>query len=318
MNKICFYGLLHIKPGENNKLNFHSKNHVEKTVVYLKNAVLLNEQLKNIDIKFVLITNQKAFVEKILKNLNYNLNIKTLRFKTFVPRNTHFYACHFRVDVFRYLSKLKKNYSILIDLDVLILSDLKNFKKNLIFDEGIVNNISNNVFPAYGKNLIKQKLRILDQNTKRFQWYGGDFFAGNFKFFELMYQYSRFYQKKFVENMKNLRNQTDELFISATINKIKSDNLYKIKNSTYNKLFTRYWNTNVKHKQKNFSDYLSYKILHLPADKVFLSTCFNNLSETKNFKINYKMYVESFKSILKLFISKYIPQLLKDYVKKVT
>ena len=118
--------------------------------------------------------------------------------------------------------------------------------------------------------------------------------------------------------MKNLRNQTDELFISATINKIKSDNLYKIKNSTYNKLFTRYWNTNVKHKQKNFSDYLSYKILHLPADKVFLSTCFNNLSETKNFKINYKMYVESFKSILKLFISKYIPQLLKDYVKKVT
>ena len=29
--------------------------------------------------------------------------------------------------------------------------------------------------------------------------------------------------------MKNLRNQTDELFISATINKIKSDNLYKIK-----------------------------------------------------------------------------------------
>tara|TARA_B100000989_G_scaffold297930_1_gene285308 strand:+ start:1352 stop:2308 length:957 start_codon:yes stop_codon:yes gene_type:complete len=318
MTKICFYGLLHIKPGENNKLNFHSKNHIEKIVVYLKNAVLLNEQLKNINIKFVLLTNKKVFIEKILKNLNYNLNIKTLSFKTFVPKNTHFYACHFRVDVFHYLSKLKNNYSILIDLDVLILKDLKNFKKNLNFNEGIVNNISNNVFPAYGKDVIKQKLIILDQNAKRFQWYGGDFFAGNFKFFKVMYQFSRYYQKKFVENMKNLRNQTDELFISATINKIKSDNLYKIKNSTNNRLFTRYWNTNVKHRQNNLSNYLSYKILHLPADKVFLSTCFNNLNETKNFKVNYKIYVESFKSFVKLSVSKYMPQLLKDYAKKVT
>ena len=55
----------------------------------------------------------------------------------------------------------------------------------------------------------------------------------------------------------------------------------KIKNFKFNKsvklkIFTRYWNTNVKHKQKSILFYRNFKILHLPADKIFLSNFLKN------------------------------------------
>ena len=79
--------------------------------------------------------------------------------------NTHFYSCHFRVDIFKYLSKLKKTYSILIDLDVLILNRL-DILKNLKSSDAFVNEINDNVVPAYGNKNILRNLNILNKNLK--------------------------------------------------------------------------------------------------------------------------------------------------------
>ena len=59
----------------------------------------------------------------VAKHLNYEIESKLINFKTIVPKKTHFYSCHFRVDIFRYLSTLKNVYSVLLDLDVLVLSN---------------------------------------------------------------------------------------------------------------------------------------------------------------------------------------------------
>ncbi len=131
--EIHFFGLLHLKKKENLKLNFKSRNEREKHIIYLKNAIVLNEQLKNLGYNFELITNNKKYLEFLLKELNFYIKIKEINFKTYVPPNTHFYACHYRVDIFRYLSSLKNSYSILIDLDVLVLKKLYNLEKKKKF-----------------------------------------------------------------------------------------------------------------------------------------------------------------------------------------
>ena len=97
MREIRFFGLLHFKRNENKRLNFNSINDDQKALVYLKNAILLDKQLKFYGHYLILITNE-----------------------TQVPKDTHFYSCHFRVDIFKHFSKLKNIYSVLLDLDILV------------------------------------------------------------------------------------------------------------------------------------------------------------------------------------------------------
>ncbi len=61
MRKICFFGLLHFKKKENRRLNFNSINDDQKAIVYLKNAILLDKQLKFHGYNFILITNKNEF-----------------------------------------------------------------------------------------------------------------------------------------------------------------------------------------------------------------------------------------------------------------
>ena len=177
-----FFCLLHIKKNENNKLNFRHSNDDEKILIYLKNAVLLNKQLKIYNYKFVLLTNNKDYLINLLNRIDEKLTIKQIKFKTFVPKSTHFYSCHFRIDVFNYLSKLNNTFAILIDLDVLIFKKSSELEKIIKNKAGFVNDISSNVIPAYGYKKILEKLKLLDNKISKVEWYGGDFFAGNSTF----------------------------------------------------------------------------------------------------------------------------------------
>ena len=314
-HNIKYFGLLHIKNNENQKLNFNSNSDDQKILVYLKNAILLDKQLKHFSKELILISNKKNFLKKKLKYLDYNLKIISIKFQTYVPKSTHFYSCHFRVDVFKYLSFQKKNYSVLLDLDVLVLNNpkiIENFKRKKI---SLVNDISHNVIPAYGEKKILQKLNIINPKIKKVLWIGGDFFAGNSDFFKLMYKKTVFYQKKFIKNIRYLSDQTDELFMSASINDIKESNLIKIKFGNKLNIFDRYWNTNIKHKQKKIEKYKNNIFLHVPADKLFLSRCYHEINYKENFKDDYFEYVNNFKNSIKNKISYYLPDKVKEIIK---
>lgn len=314
-NKLVFFGLLHIKNKENKNLNFRSANESEKILVYLKNAILLDKQLKNYGYRLILITNNKLFLGKLLRKLDYKINLKSVKFKTYVPPNTHFYSCHFRVDVFKHLSKLKNVYCILLDLDVLILNNPDKifyfFKKKI----SLVNEISKNVIPAYGKFKILKNLKILNPKIDKVIWVGGDFFAGTSNFFRLMYDKTKFYQKKFIKNIKHLEDQTDELFMSASIYDLKKNKLLKIDYVNNLNIFTRYWNTNVLHFQKEINYYKKFIFLHIPADKIFLSKCYDDLKNKLDFKLEYFNHVSSLNNNLKIKLSSYIPTYFKKKFK---
>jgi hypothetical protein len=71
-NEINFFGLLHFKRNENLKLNFKSKSDKEKILVYLKNAIVLSEQLNRLGYKFELITNDKKYINTLLKKIIFH------------------------------------------------------------------------------------------------------------------------------------------------------------------------------------------------------------------------------------------------------
>ena len=314
-NQIRFFGLLHIQNNENKNLNFNSISQNQKILVYLKNAILLDKQLKYYGFKLILITNRKNYLARLLKELNYVIALKSIKFNTFVPKKTHFYSCHFRVDVFKFFSKQKKTYSVLLDLDILILNNPKKILKFCKNEISLVNNISQNVIPAYGSKKILNNLKILNPEINKINWIGGDFFAGNSFFFKHLYKKTKFYQKKFIKNIKNLSDQTDELFMTASIYEIKKNNLINLEYGNKIGLFNRYWNANIRHKQKKIDFYKKFVFLHIPADKIFLSRCYSKSKKKQNFKEEYFNYVNNFRNIIKLKISYLLPYKFKEKLK---
>lgn len=315
--KIIFFGLLHIQEKENKNLNFEHDNHEEKILVYLKNAIFLNISLKKFHYEFILLTNNEDYLKKLLKRLDAKINILKIKFKTHVPKNTHFFSCHFRVDIFNYLSKLKDTFSILIDLDTLILKKSKGIESIKNTNKGFVNEITSNVIPAYGYDEILNKLKLLDKKINKVEWYGGDFFAGDSKFFGEFYKQTKKFQKLFVKNKKLLTNQTDELFISCAIINLKKSNFCQIENISEYNIFTRYWSSKILHHQKNLKSFIKYDFLHVPADKVFLSKCYNN-KNVQNLRKNYEDYINSlsfnFNKKIKSFIPLYLKKIIKNYI----
>ena len=316
-DNICFFGLLHFQSNENNNLNFNSTNDNQKFTIYLKNAILLDKQLKFYGYKLILITNKKKYLNRLLKHLNYEIELKSINFKIIVPKKTHFYSCHFRVDIFRYLSTLKNVYSVLLDLDVLVLSNPRKIlyykKKNI----SLINNISQNVIPAYGRTEILKKLKILNPNINKVVWYGGDFFTGNSYFYSLLYKKTKFYQKKFLENIKDLHDQTDELFLSTSLHDLIQNKSVKIRFGNNMKVFNRYWNSNVFHIQKKIDFYKRFIFLHLPADKIFLSKHYDNLKQNQTYKEEYFDYVKDIKNIFRIKMAKFLPNKIKEKIKKI-
>ena len=83
-------------------------------------------------------------------------------FKTKIIKGSHFYPCYYRIDVFNYLSKQKNQFSFLIDLDVvLIRSVIKKIQKLAKKKNGLVNDITDLILPAYGFDRINFEFSLL-------------------------------------------------------------------------------------------------------------------------------------------------------------
>ena len=119
---------------------------------------------------------------------NFKIDIEEIHFNTEVIRESHFSSCHYRIDVFKYLSQ-KKEYSALIDLDVVAVGELSTKIEKIIDSNNaiFVNDITDNVIPATEKKKFKKNLDlVLGERSKTV--YGGDiFFLATPKFFEELF-----------------------------------------------------------------------------------------------------------------------------------
>ena len=124
MTSIEVFGLLHLAENENSAVNLQVKNFSDQMRVYASNASLLNKSLAKQGIRFTLLTNNSYKIKEYFTEYDSSINIVEIEMQISVPSGTKFYSAHYKLEVFRHISKWEGNYAIFCDLDMVCLGPL--------------------------------------------------------------------------------------------------------------------------------------------------------------------------------------------------
>ena len=121
---------------------------------YVLNAALLNKSLSSQNIKFTLLTNDKALLIKSSQGFLDGVTIDEIEIKTTVPTGTKFYSAHFKVDAFRHIGNANVGYAVFCDLDVVCLKPLPLVFETLIAEKiPLIYDITDQIIPEFGHKM---------------------------------------------------------------------------------------------------------------------------------------------------------------------
>ena len=256
-----------------------------------------------------MLTNNRSYLLKNFKKPK-NFFIKEIKFKTVVPKKINFYSSHFKIDVFHFLSKLRK-YSFLIDLDIVLInekkiSQLSNYKsKNVI---GLYDRTYETI-KSYKLDKIKSDIEFLaGKKINNIKWFGGEFYSGNPLFFKKLYKGCSAIKKKYFENYSRFFHNGDEMITNIFFN---ANPTLKYKDMGNNKIIYRYWNNITFHKQKNFKTIKKYAFLHLPADKKTLANISLKNMTAEEFIHFYENKTQNYRRKFYLYCKKQLKKFIK-------
>lgn len=130
--------------------------------------------------------------------------------------------------------------------------------------------ISDQVIPAYGHDVIIRDISTINKLESEGRWAGGEFISGTPELFNKLVSEIDVIYDDYVTNIHSLHHVGDEAVVSAAIEKMKRKGIY-IADAGNIFIVGRFWNANVLHPQKPFAYYKNCFLLHLPADKKFIS-----------------------------------------------
>ena len=306
---MIFHGLLYVSNKDRNP-NLRLADKKDSLQIYLKNAETLFLSLKKLGFEFKIITNNK---KKIIENLFHKIDVQEIKFNTNVPKGINFYSAHFKIDVYKYFS-LKKGYHALLDLDMIAINPFPKIFKLYLKKK---NNLLFNVNSEYKNRNILNNRKIIDSlkicnnlNSNSAEWYGGEFIVGTDKFYSQIYRTIRIVSKNYFKNYKKLYHQGDEMLLNSSIQILKKKKKIKFKEISSNNIITRYWSINTVKKQKPLNFHLKHSLIHLPADKNFLSKI--NISKDSQEQIRLK--VKSNLNSLNKKIINFLKKKIKNFV----
>lgn len=268
---IHLYGLLHLDEGEWSAVNLKPKDFRGQCALYINNAMVLSNSLRDQDIEFTLLTNRKDLVDEV--TISEGLLIKSIEipFLTQVPSGTRFYSAHFKLDAFTYLSSVSDAYVGLCDLDMVCIRELPtSFYNNIERLTPMFYDISDQVIPTYGHEVIIRDLGAIHNLKSEGRWAGGEFISGTPSFFaSLKTEVDNIYSD-YIRAMPRLHHVGDEAVVSAALEVLRHRGVYVSDAGTLG-IVGRFWNCSSLHPQMPFEYFEKCFLLHLPADKEFLS-----------------------------------------------
>lgn len=253
---------------------------------YINCCKLLFYSLKRYGFKLVVLSNLPEFITKIASELS----VEKVDFTMNIPTGIKFYASHHKIDVFKYLSVSGADYSILIDNDIVCINDIpENFEAILNNELPIYYDITDQVYPAYGRKTIIDEKEILMKCSSIGNWAGGEFIGGTKPFFGEIYNSCTEYLPTYLDNLSKLFHHSDEMLISCAIEKylLQGHPLFNFGSIGG---IARHWSVNISHKPKPFAALKDCFLLHLPADKKFMAS--HSLSNCDKFLQNYSTYLK--------------------------
>jgi hypothetical protein len=270
----------------------------------------LNRSLQKHGYYLTVLTNRP---EEILK-YNYDIKVEEVTFTLSVPDDVRFYSAHYKIDVFSYLSKFAEGYSILLDNDIICINEIpENFERIISRNIPVYYDITDQVYPAYGRIKIINGKQLIMEDDSIGNWAGGEFIGGDKIFWNDLYNDCIGFWENYQRNYKKLHHQGDEMLISCAIEKRMKENKCIFNIGTVGGV-SRFWSVKTLHIGKPIEALYDNFLLHLPADKGFLS----NYSYVDNdgFRKDYGKYLKYGKSRLSKQIIVKIKKIVKKLVKR--
>ncbi|MFY9314754.1 MAG: hypothetical protein WAO95_04235 [Burkholderiales bacterium] len=268
------FGLLHLAENQKTAVNLSTRDFREQVSVYVNNARVLAKSLSLRGVAFGLLTNDRLLIEKCASTADdgFSLEIIEIPFLTKVPSGIRFFSAHHKIDAFRYLASLEGSYYALCDLDMVCINDVPTCLHNLIKARiPLCYDISDQVIPAYGHDVIIRDLSTIGGLASEGRWSGGEFVSGTPEFFKKLVNEIDDVYENYIANVPSMHHVGDEAVTSSALERLKRQGIY-IADAGNLFIVGRYWNTRVRHPQKPFAYFNHCFLLHLPADKNYIST----------------------------------------------
>jgi hypothetical protein len=258
------YGLLYVDPKHNRHANIHGRHN--SIDVYLLCAANCSRSSRRSGVRFRLVTNNGSLLAERLRRLNItDLEILEHRFVLPVPTGIPFFSAHFKLELYEaFASGDYGEYLALIDVDTLLLRPLPMSSDLAAYD------ISDQVFPRYGRETVIRDLEIVaGRPLANGRWHGGEFVMGSAAQFAELSRLIAFCWPRYIHNMSTVHHLGDEMVLSAALNLYATEHAlvdYGVRGDV-----TRWWSSRTLNKQAPFNRAVDTALLHLPADKLFIS-----------------------------------------------
>jgi hypothetical protein len=253
--------------------------------IYVGCASLLSKSAAAAGETFTLISNAESDVREVCRRLNLEPPvIRELDFDLDIPTSTRFYQAHHKIRVLQAFGDgLFDEWNALIDLDAVI---LRNFSNKLSQHHGLsVYDISSSVPTSY----IASLEALLDGHappTKGFRWFGGEFLGGSTTLFARLSEVVTGILPTYLRNIHDFPHIGDETVVSAALNVCQQQGI-DLNDAGACGLIARWWSSRTLHRQPLFSEVSGCSILHLPADKDFLSSMGHGKFDAASFPTRY-------------------------------
>lgn len=187
-----------------------------------------------------------------------------------MPRNTRFYAAHFKLDLLEQAGKLLPPgvLLLLLDTDILAQRPLDPDVLRRCYRSGAgVFDISDQEFRLHGASRVIGDLEaVAGQRLKNPRWFGGECFLATPAYIEQLVPRARECFQRYKMAMGELNHNGDEAFISAAINLLADEGHEVIELGSY-QMIGRHWAGNP---YRDLRWFRGCSLLHLPVGKSML------------------------------------------------
>ncbi|MGB9187106.1 MAG: hypothetical protein WCB34_03820 [Methylovirgula sp.] len=285
-----FYGLLYVDDRHNKHTNLKTRG-VDPADIYLKCAALCASSMAANEHRFQLVTNDAKVLRRRSIDLGLqNLDIIEHSFKWTVPTGIPFYSAHFKLELFEAFGTGYYGPNIgLIDIDTVLCRPL--LLPPLSPGSLLAYDISDQSFPVHGAERVRADLeRVAGKALGKIRWFGGEFLLGDTIGFRRLSELIAQCWPRYTAAITEFHHVSDEMTVSAALN-IASENGQAIVDAGPASSVIRWWSARTGYRQRPFRQARNHSLLHLPADKVFLSEFAAEPFEGSAFLSAYEGYV---------------------------
>lgn len=240
---------------------------------YVSQAICLNNSLRKVGMPtLTIMTNAPALVAKRLESMapEHRPALMTLNATIELPKNTPFYAAHFKLDLMDQVadSLPADTMLLLLDADMVALRPLDRELIERCAEAGLgAFDISDQVFPAYGSDRVVADLEIVaNRRLRNPRWYGGEFLLATAASLRRLVPRARATYERYISESERVKHHGDEAFISAALNVLVDEGQGLIEVGAYQAV-GRHWPGN------NYRDVRWFRccsFVHLPGGKALL------------------------------------------------